>query len=39
VSASELQQANQVLQRLERFWNSPAAYGGQVAGSVAGTAA
>ena len=39
VDSSELQQANLVLQRLERFWNSPAAYGGQVAGNVAGNAA
>jgi len=39
VSSSELQQANLVLQRLERFWNSPGAYGAAVAGNVAGNAA
>ena len=39
VSGSELQQANQVLQRLERFWNSPGAYNAPVPGSVAGNAA
>lgn len=40
VNGTELQQANAVLQRLERFWNSPGAYGGAtVAGNVAGNAA
>ena len=39
VNSSELQQANLVLQRLERFWNSPGAYGAAPAGNVAGNAA
>jgi DNA-binding MarR family transcriptional regulator len=39
MNGRDLQQANAVLQRLERFWNSPGAYGAAVAGAATGNAA
>jgi DNA-binding MarR family transcriptional regulator len=39
MNGRDLQQANAVLQRLERFWNSPGAYGAPLPGTATGNAA